>query len=115
MNVPAGELDQRVDILEPSDTQDSFGQYDEDVTDDFLTRDTVWASIKPQSTGSTENEQENVTTVRRSVEIRLRYYPNLDESFRIRDRDSGDVNQIRTIVNKGMKDRLLILECEVVK
>lgn len=100
----AGRLRHKIDIVQPTDTQDSTGGFDISVNTVFAN---VWASVEALNGTDKFAAHEFVSEV--SHQVTIRYLPGITASMQVWF--SGRQFQINAVLNTDERNKLLILLC----
>lgn len=97
----AGELDDQIIILEPTETQDSdFGS----ISEAWSTLDTIWADYNP--IGGQEFFRSQQVTARRVGTFTIRHHDSILVTHRISfDGDTWDINRIDKV---GRQEKMIL-------
>ena len=79
--LPAGQLNRRITIQKPADSQDSLGQ----PVVQWQDYARVWARLRPVSPSTTEAVRSGQDSSLRRINIRIRYRADIDPSMRVVD------------------------------
>ena len=103
MTIRAGRLRHRLTLQSRTETRSATGA----VSVAYVTEGTVWGAIEPLSgkeylaLAQTQNET--------AVRIVIRYYPGLDESWRVVS--GGKAYSIQSLINHDERDHMITLMC----
>ncbi len=101
----AGRLRQKIDIVQPSSTQDSTGG--EDLNRNVVVYSNVWASIEALSGAEKFAAHEFISQV--SHQVVIRYLPNIVAKMQVHFQ--GRQFQIESVLNPDERTKSLILLC----
>ena len=101
--IQSGTLNKRVELQQATQTKDATGG----PVRTWATVVTRWAEVKPA--GGAEKFESDQMEARTTVVIRIRYYPLIDTTWRVKR--GTLIYNINAVLNEGMDDELLELQC----
>lgn len=103
-----GSLNRQIEILAPSTERDELGQ----PVDAWTVFTTTWANIAHKSGLETIKADAETSILKASIRIRFR--TDITSAMRVKDKKSGTVYEIKTVIPDFVEQDKTDLACEVV-